>query len=461
MKSLKMEANKNFILPHLLSGMPPSTPILLALSGGADSRALLHMLDGYCKENGATLSVAHVNHMIRGKDAENDRDFCEKLAKSYGLPFYLLEADVPALAKQNKRGLEEEARAVRYEFFSKIMRENKIPLLATAHNATDNAETVIFNLARGSGLKGLCGIPHTRSFEGGIMIRPIIKISKRDILEYCRENHLEFVTDQTNSDVVYSRNRIRNNVIPELESINENAIANISRMSELTRADDSLLDGLAREFIESSGNGESFPAKAFTSLPRALKTRVASMILGQRFEVSAAHVESLVRLAEKATPHSRANFPASVVAIVENGNICITTAEEEEILADYDIKIEIGETILEGLDMAVLTEDEKNSDNRHAKLKNIYKNSTTTLISSDRINNGLFIRTRREGDKILCGGVHKKLKKLLCEKKIPLKMRQKLPIFYDADGIVWIPLVATRDGEKKAENQTRITLFYN
>ena len=461
MKSLKMEANKNFILPHLLSGMPPDTPILLALSGGADSRTLLHMLDKYCKENGTPLALAHVNHMIRGKDAENDRDFCEALAKSYGLPFYLLEADVPALAKQNKRGLEEEARAVRYEFFSKIMRENKIPILATAHNATDNAETVIFNLTRGSGLKGLCGIPPTRSFDGGIMIRPIIKISKRDILEYCGENGLEFVTDQTNSDVVYSRNRIRNNVIPELEAINENAIANISRMSELTRADDSLLDALASEFLDSEGNGESFSAKAFTSLPRALRARVASTALGRFFEVSAVHVESLVKLAEKATPHSRADFPAGVTATVENGSVYISNSQKEESVADYDIKIEIGKTILEGLDMAVLTEDEKNSDNRHTELKNIYKNSTTTLISSDRINNGLFIRTRREGDKILCGGVHKKLKKLLCEKKIPLKMRQKLPIFYDADGIVWIPLVATRDGEKKAENQTRITLFYN
>ena len=456
-----MEANKNFIFPHILSGTSPDTPILLALSGGADSRALLHMLVGYCKENGASLSLAHVNHMIRGKDAERDRDFCAELAKSYGLPFYLLETDVPALAKQNKRGLEEEARAVRYEFFSKIMRENNIPLLATAHNATDNAETVIFNLTRGSGLKGLCGIPPTRSFEGGTMIRPIIKISKRDILEYCRENRLEYVTDQTNADVVYSRNRIRNNVLPELEAINENAIANIGRMSELTRADDSLLDSLAREFLESEGNGTSFTAKGFTSLPRALRARVATMTLAKFFEVSATHVESLVKLAERAVPHSRTDFPSGVSATVENGIISISTQEAEIAPADYDIQIRIGKTILDGLDMAVLAEDTENSDIDHTELKNIYKNSTTTLISSDRINNGLFIRTRREGDKILCGGVHKKLKKLLCEKKISLKMRSKLPIFYDADGVVWIPLVALRDGEKKTENQTRITLFYN
>ena len=192
MKNSKMSTETKFTAPHILSGMLANTPILLALSGGADSSALLFMLCEYCKKSGAPLAVAHVNHMIRGEDAERDRDFCRSLAKKLGLPFYLLEADVPALAREHKRGLEEEARITRYEFFEKVMRENSIPLLATAHNATDNAETVIFNLTRGSGLHGMCGIPPTREFSGGRIIRPLLKMSKDEILAFCRENGIPF-----------------------------------------------------------------------------------------------------------------------------------------------------------------------------------------------------------------------------------------------------------------------------
>lgn len=459
-----MEFKINFTEPHLLSGMASDTPILLALSGGADSGALLDMLVGYCQKQGAPLSVAHVNHMIRGEDAERDRDFCKELAKKHSLPFYLLEADVPRLAKEHGRGLEEEAREVRYEFFSKIMRENSIPLLATAHNATDNAETVIFNITRGCGLKGLCGIPPVRDFEGGRIIRPLLKASKDEILHYCEKKGLEYVTDATNADVEYSRNRIRNNILPELAKINENVISNISRTSELIRADDGFLDSTAKEFISSQNERYSIKLDKYNALDNALKGRVAAILLGDFFEASAAHIKSFTALAEKAIPHSSLDLPRGITVLVENNCINISDKPAPSVAADFDKQIFWGETDLGELGMAILvkkSENTENSEEKHIHLQNIYKKSTTTLISFDKINDGLFIRPKREGDRILCGGMHKKLKKLFCEKKIPLDMRAKLPVFYDSNGIVWVPLVALRDGENKSKEKIEITLFYN
>ena len=460
MKNRKTQLT-GFTAPHILSGLESKAPILLALSGGADSRALLDILLEYCKEQGTPLSVAHVNHMIRGKDAERDRDFCADLAKRHGIPFYLLEADVPALAKEHGHGLEEEARTVRYDFFAKIMRENSIPLLATAHNATDNAETVIFNIARGSGLKGLCGIPPTRDFDGGKIIRPLLGMSKDEILQYCEDNKLKYVTDGTNSDVTYSRNRIRNNILPELLEINENAIANIGRMSELVREDEIFIDGEAQYFIESLENRRAVPIERLMAQKKSIVARVISALLGEFFRANAVHISDVAELAEKAIPHSRIDLPCGVTVAVENGNLCILSEEKFNSPIDFDIKLSPGENLIEGLDMTVLVKSTENSDNAHNRLKNIYKKSTSTFISSDKIENGSFIRPRREGDKILCGGMHKKLKKLFCEKKIPLDMRAKLPIFYDNNGIFWVPTVAIRDGEKNPKEKIEITLFYN
>ena len=456
-----MEYGIKFTAPHELSGKPENAPILLALSGGADSRALFDLLLKYKANGGASFSVAHVNHMIRGADAERDRDFCQRLAEENGVPFYLLEADVPAMAKLHGRGLEEEARIVRYDFFAKVMRENSIPLLATAHNATDNAETVIFNLARGCGLKGLCGIPHTREFEGGRIIRPLIGATKDEILAYCEKNSLEYVTDKTNADVDYSRNRIRNNILPELLNINENAIANISRTTRLVKADEAFIDTLAQEFVSGLSSRNSVPLEGFCELDPAIKARGAAIMLGKFFTATSVHVESLIELADKAIPHSMLNFPNNVTAQIENHCLLISDEPPKADKADFNLQIFEGITNLAELNMAILVGDGEAFEAERNSLQNIYKNSTTTRISFDKIKDGIFIRPKNDGDKIACGGMHKKLKKLFCEKKIPLELRQKLPVFYDSHGILWVPLVALRDGENKSTNKTNFILFYN
>lgn len=230
---------KNNLLtePHVLSGRAPDTAILMGLSGGADSVTLLHLLVDYCRKNGGMLYAAHVNHMIRGEDAERDRDFCLDLAARYDVECFVLNSDVPAFAKKHGIGLEEAARMVRYDYFRGLMQRHSIPLLATAHNADDALETLIFNISRGSGLRGLGSIPPVREFGGGLLIRPLLNAPKADILEFCRQSALEYVTDATNADDLYSRNHIRHNIIPGLKQLNPGVLKNTARLSESARID--------------------------------------------------------------------------------------------------------------------------------------------------------------------------------------------------------------------------------
>ena len=228
---------KGFIPPHLLSGKNKIEPFLVALSGGADSRALFDISSKYCRENGSFFYAAHVNHGIRGDEAIRDRDFCIALARACPecRDIFVLDADVPKMAAESGRSLELEARLLRYSFFNNIMKEKNIELLATAHNADDNLETLIFNLTRGSGARGMRGSPQYRLFEGGIIVRPILCMTKSEILDYCRENSLEFVTDSTNECTDYSRNLIRAKIVPLLEELNPEVRRAAMRLSDSMR----------------------------------------------------------------------------------------------------------------------------------------------------------------------------------------------------------------------------------
>lgn len=444
-----------FTPPHVLSGMPKDTPILLALSGGADSRALLHMLLEY----GAPISVAHVDHGIRGKASVQDSLFCEALAKEAGIPFYLLKEDVPALAEKNHLGIEEQARAVRYDFFEKIMREHDIPILATAHNADDNAETVLFRMARGTGLSGMCGIPPTRPFGGGTLIRPLLGVSKQDILDYCEQNGLSYVTDATNSDVTYTRNRIRHHVLPELVGVNPRVLSHISSLCMTLSEDEACLLEMAKNFLrEQSQNGEGAEAKALCALPPALSSRVLALMFGEP-PLSLKNREQLMALAQNQTPHSSLHLSDGRCAVIECGRLMPKTEKKSQKTPMSATALSLGATPLYDGDMLMVLDSEENPHEKRFSAKNIYKNATTIKINSDTIKNGLYIRTRRAGDTVLVHGMHKKLRKLQNEAALPPDLRDTLPLVCDNGGILWVPTVAVRDG-LEGDGVLRLTLFY-
>lgn len=462
MTAMKTFSLEGFIPPHKLTSTSKNTPILVAFSGGADSSALLFLLAEYAKQTGAPLSVAHVDHKLRGRDSDADREFCRARAEAMGLPFYALEADVAKLAAEHHRGIEEQARKVRYDFFASLMKEHDIPLLATAHNADDNAETVLFHLTRGSGLQGMCGIPPVRPFDGGTVIRPLLGTTKADILAFCEQNRIPYVTDSTNADVTYARNRIRHRVLPELAEINGGALANISRLCASLRTDEDFMRKTTEDLIARHVADRSVALETLANTHPAIAARaVAWMLSDLTDDVRAVHIHSILELAASAVPHSALDLGNGARALIEDGRLMLQSKTPSASPVHFCYRLREGENPIPEADALILIEKDVTTRKNHKTFKNIYKKATTTRISFDKIYGSFTVEPRREGDVIFSGGMHKKVKKLMCDRKLALPLRGRLPILRDERGIVWIPEVALRDGAADGNDWITVTLFYN
>lgn len=436
-----------FTSPHLLADLPDTAPVLLGLSGGADSRALLHLLAEHCRRCGAPLYIAHVNHGIRGDEAIRDRDFCVALAEQYSLPCFILDADVPALAREHGRGLEEEARVVRYEFFAEIMEKNSIPILATAHNSDDRLETLIFNLVRGSGLRGAASIPQVRKIDKGFVTRPLLDAAKSDIIRYCNENSLEFVTDSTNSDTDVSRNLIRHKIVPILEELNGSVRENAARFCASARESGELIEELAEGHILENLDGGVFNTKKFKNLSSAYRRAVLA-VLCRRFignSVEEVHISALDDLICRTESRGFLSLPRRMRAVVEGEALSFTTDPRgvEESAEDFKIPVSIGENKFP--DGIIIVGDPTGVD------------SADTITIDASYADRLVLRNYREGDRILLRGLHRQVRKLMSEKKIPLAERRRLPILTDGENILWIPTLAAAD---KVRSMQGITLTY-
>ena len=457
--SNKIILPKEFKTPKTLSALPEDTPILVGFSGGADSSALLLMLKAYSEQSGAKIYAAHLNHGIRGSEADRDENFCKQFAESLNVEFFSLRLDIPKIAKESGESIESAARRARYDFFNKIMLENEIPILATAHNADDNLETMIFNLSRGAGLSGLCGIPNSRPTEHGIVIRPILTMEKKDIIAFCNEHKINYVTDSTNADNEYTRNKIRNQIIPLLKEINSNVTKNASRAAETLKEDAIYLQNTTTCFINENCKDYSIELKKLCAsspsiINRALINIYSEISRGKTLE--ATHINAIRELAEKGIPHSSVSLPYEIEATVENEKLCFIHKSEKNDKTDFDIELKDEKNVAESANVEIFINFEQYS-------KNIYKKSILLSIESDKIKGALKARNRRSGDKILSGGVHKSIKKLMNEKKIPIELRERIPIIYDDNGILAIPNVAIRDGAKSTKetlenNKTKIAV---
>ena len=438
-----------FDSPFMLAKLPKSSPVLLAFSGGADSSALLHLLANDAKVNGYPLFAAHFNHKIRGEEALRDLEFCRAKSKEYGIPFFEGEADVPTLAKQHGASLEAEAREQRYSFFAKVMRENGIPMLVTAHHAGDLVESVMLHLLRGSGLSGLCGIAPSRPFDDGFtLVRPLLECEKEDILDYCKENGIDFVTDSTNLDTSYQRNAVRACITPKMRELQPELSKVVGRMCSSLKSADDFLSQSALEYIENECSDSGIPLSSFNQLHPAKKAKVLSLCFAKKSKkmLEHTHIDALISLCERATPHSRLSLPDSIRAQIEDKNLIFVLDAREEKCENFEIPFFEGTVSLFDGRITISVEKCVRSDETFKKCD---KKELIIPIKSDNINNVLFFRNRRQGDTIRSCGMSKKLKKLLCDKHIPLDLRDKLPILCSDKEILWIPLVCECDLLKK------------
>ncbi|HHX53718.1 MAG TPA: tRNA lysidine(34) synthetase TilS [Clostridiales bacterium] len=406
--------------------------VLCALSGGSDSVCLLDLMVRICSERGIKLYAAHVNHLIRGDEAFYDARFCSELCESRGILLFSGVFDVPAAAKAAKQPLELAAREIRYRYFESLCRLWGIDRIAVAHNAYDNAETLIFNLCRGASLRGAGGIPPVR----GNIIRPLIGCEKSLILDYCAEKSLAYVTDSTNAETIYTRNFIRSEIIPALKRVDPAAVAAISRFSAYARRDDEYLESLAAA-LPADAQVSELAALADPILTRWLRRRCLEAGAG---ELESRHIEAaagFIKSGVGAVDIGGISLPGRIRLDIKRGRAVFSEDIRQKPEISYNIPLREGENPLPqaGASLFISIYYEKYTE----RIPNIYNNRLKAYLDSDKIKGQLFAAPRRPGEYVRCLGMTKSLSKLMSAADMPPERRASAPVIRDEEGIVCVP----------------------
>ena len=432
--------------PQHMACASPDAPVLLAYSGGADSTALLYCLLEQRRRQPFPLILAHVNHGIRGEEALRDRNFCVGIAQCEGLEICVLDADVPSLAAKSGRGLEEEARALRYEYFERLMREREIPILVTAHHANDQLETLLFRMSRGTGLHGLCGIPAVRRFANGYLVRPMLGFSRERIEAFCRDRNLDYVTDATNQDRIYARNRLRGEVVPILEELFSGCAERVAVMTEALREDDGYLFSLADAFLEKHSHEEGLPIAELRTLAVPIWKRVL-MRWAEEWgsTLEGVHLEELMRVSLTEDANARVALPNGRYAVLQNGNLQLTE-ERMRSIPDYHVPFAVGVLAAgdTGIQISVRKADAVKDGEKIHNFSTPFHNNLTVKL--DTITKDAYWRPRKAGDVLLLRGMHRKLRRLYAEAGFSVDARERMPLLCDGDGVLWAPGIGLRDG---------------
>jgi len=429
--------------------------VLVGFSGGVDSTVLLFLLKRFCLERGIVLHALHVNHMIRGEEADRDEAFCRDFCREHRIDFYSVRIDVPTIAKREKIGLEECARKYRYLAYEEHCVKYCVERIATAHNADDNIETLLFNIARGCSLSGICGIAPVR----GNIIRPLIACSKDEIISFAREISLDYVYDSTNSDNAYTRNFIRHDVIPDLKKINPSLSESVTRLTDSARRDAEFLSALASEHTDVDD------AAALSKLPLPILSRVLSAKFKKicDIQLETVHIDALCSLVTKARDASACSLPGNLCAFIDSGKLRFRDdIPTKETPPSFTRTLEMGINSIPEIGACFyVTESAEDAEKYKTRLQNINNFFKLIYLNYDRINGDLYVRNRHEGDRYRFRGMTRSVKKLLCDAKLSSLQKSSLPFLCDDDGIIWIPGFEIRDSAKANDNDRRLYIIYH
>ncbi len=405
--------------------------VLVALSGGSDSMSLLYSLNELKKEICFSIEAAHVNHSLRGAESDNDEKFVREVCDKLGIKLHVLKADVRRYADEKGLSLEDAGRKIRYDFFASVCHDGKI---ATAHNLNDRIETFLFNFTRGSGLKGLCSIPPVR----GNVIRPLIECSKDDILLYCQQNGISFVTDKSNDDVGYSRNRIRHNVIPQLKQINSRLEKTALRCIDTLNEDEAFLLDCSVKLVNDSHIKYGYDIDTLISSPLPILKRALMMIL--TYEINAdIETECVISVLNALNDYSfngrgmAVQLPLGRFARTRNGMLEFPSFEEYK--RTEPVALNMG---VNNFGDYVITIERVPFENNQKSLQKVSEDMSIFYIDCDRICGQLKARARETGDaiKLSYRNVTKPLRKLMNEKGIAPEIRDSLPVISDDGRLV-------------------------
>ena len=413
--------NKLTAFIHRFEMVNPGDTVVCAVSGGADSMALLWAMHLLKDKLQIRLSAAHFNHGLRGEESDRDEAFVADFCKGYGIDFVAGSGKVTP----GPKGLEAAAREARYAFLRSLPGK-----IATAHTASDNAETVLMHLVRGTGLKGLGGVMPVN----GNVIRPMLSVTREEVLAFLEEYSIPFVEDSSNAGDDFLRNRLRHHIVPQLKKENPSLAQNLSAMALRLRQDEEALDAIACEKYT------NVVAELLVLQP-AIRNRVLAKILlnaGVK-EPESNHIAALEGLLDSAKPSAKAEFSGGVV-ITRNYDVLETAQKTEQ------------------LHTTELTDSVSVADFCISCFANTQQEQTATsfaVLPQGKI----LVRSRREGDTIRLNAGTKSLKKLFIDKKIPAAIRNTIPVIADDAGVLGIAGIgANLDRLSTAENAVRITI---
>ncbi|MCR5509180.1 MAG: tRNA lysidine(34) synthetase TilS [Lachnospiraceae bacterium] len=423
----------------------PGMHVLAGVSGGADSVCLLLVLKELSSLMGLDINAVHIEHGIRGEESRLDMEFVRSLCERLNVPLKIYEIDVPKKAAEDRMTLEEAGRYARYEAFDKEAESCGADVIAVAHHMGDQAETVLFNMARGSGLKGLGGMEPVR----GRIIRPLLCISREQIEGYLEEAGQDYRTDSTNEDTLYSRNGIRSLVIPELERIVNGASRHITALSDEIREADKYIRDKALEVRSSTVSVKRDPGskddiydidlKALTCEPPLIQRYVIRSLFdelyGSKKDLEAQHVRDVLKLADGQSGRS-VTLPKGIIARRDGSHILM--GHDEDLTGEGDgicVRIDTdGSTVIPGA--GTFTASVVGYEPGQVIPDGLY----TKWFDYDKIVDGIFARNRREGDYLTIDdrGFRKKLKSYLIDEKVSALKRDKLIVLADGSHVIWV-----------------------
>ena len=407
--------------------------ILIALSGGPDSVFLLYFLLKYKRKYGINLGAMHVNHMIRGEEADKDEKFCRKLCLQLEVDYHTVKRDVPSFAKNDKISIEEAAREIRYKELARVQKKFRYDKIATAHNCSDNAETVFLNLIKGTGLKGLSGIPIVR----GNIIRPILSISKDEILEYLKKNNLEYSVDKTNLSNVYERNFIRNEIFHLIKKqLNPKLEQTLFKSSSILKKQAIILSS-AIEIISGSviakkkGNLE-INIEKLSAIDKNIWSDVIKFSIERNYsvQVSFTDCDKIISLFSNQIGKS-VSISNGLTALRERGKVLAYLKSKPKKPKHIEIKINGSGRI----------DNKKITINQVDKVLAVYsKNKNIEYINADKVNDSFTLRFWKDGDRFYPLGLDgsKKVSDFLNDQKVPSFEKNKQLVLINNKKIVWV-----------------------
>jgi tRNA(Ile)-lysidine synthase len=449
--------------------------VLVTVSGGPDSMALLHVLMRLKKAYSLKLGIAHVNHMLRAKDSDRDAAFVERSAAALGLFYHSTNVDIQAFGLDRRLSLEEAGRVFRYDFFKRVAENNKYSKIALGHQSDDNAEQILMNILRGAGPKGLSGIPPKRN----MIIRPLIELQRSDIIRFLKSNNIQYVLDRSNFDLKPLRNRIRNLLIPDLASkYNPQISRNLNQMASIIREDEKWLSELVVNFYAKALVSKSEARMIFSRIfLKSCQKALVRRILRQAFhdlngtykELAMVHTDQALRLVDDG-PEKYLHLPGGIQAYRSGENIIFEkTGQSNRVKGsskfipfeisipspgNYDIDVSGYRFIIEVINSSEVIDA---LDTKYTRLSPF-----VAFMDADKVDFPLTLRNPAPGDRFRplgCRGTQK-LKKFFIDHKVLKQVRERCPILIDSESIVWVVGFRIDDSVKvttKTESILKIT----